>query len=184
MKNKNSRKFDFDAIFGDKHPKDMEELRSELKLFFKQYLNYLNDLEMVDHLGYEKNEREDHLRDNHRNGDYKKNVRTSLGEVTIDVPRDRNGEFEPKLVPKYKYDISDLENNILALYSKGLSTRDISETIAEMYDVDVDPSFISRITEKLLPKIMEWQNRSLDVVYPMVFIDRIRFNVKNDGQQV
>lgn len=174
----------FKDIPKDERPKNLEEFREFWKKHTKDLLEFFLEEEMNEFLGYDKNEHEKYLRENHRNGHYKKNVRSNSGEINLDIPRDRNGEFEPQIVPKFKYDISDFENQVIVLYSKGLSTRDIASTMQQMYGVELDASFISRITEKLIPKIVEWQNRKLDSIYPMIFIDGIRFKVKEENQIV
>lgn len=137
--------------------------------------------ELDEHLGYEKYESIGEAKSNYRNGHTSKTLKSSVGPVEIDVPRDRNTEFEPKDVPKHKRDISDIENKIIAMYARGMSTREINEQIQDIYGFEVSAEMVSKITDKILPEIEEWQNRPLDEVYPIVFIDAIHFSVKNDG---
>ncbi|WAM03865.1 transposase [Mycoplasmopsis cynos] len=124
---------------------------------------------------------ENRIKNNYRNGSYKKSVKSSFGNVELEIPRDRNSEFEPHIIPKYQYDISEIESQIINLYSKGVSTRDISDTLHEIYGVDVDRSFVSRVTDKITPQIVEWQNRPLERTYAMIFIDNNRFKVKEEN---
>ncbi len=101
--------------------------------------------------------------------------------MEINVPRDRNGEFEPQIVPKYKRDISEIENKIIAMYARGMTTREINEQIQDIYGFEASAEMVSKITDKILPEIEEWQKRPLDEVYPIAFVDAIYFSVKNDG---
>ncbi len=125
------------------------------------------EAEMEDHLGYEKSARSEN--DNARNGYKKKKVRSSYGELEISVPQDRDSSFEPKIVPKRQKDISKIEQQIIAMYARGMTTRQISEQIEEIYGFDVSESFVSNVTDKMLPEIEEWQNRPLNEIYPVVF---------------
>jgi transposase-like protein len=111
-------------------------------------------------------------------------VASSQGEVELEVPRDRNGEYEPQIVKKHQMDISDIEDKILFLYSQGTSTRDIEKTMQEMYGIDVDATRVSKITDKILPVIHEWQNRPLESVYAMVMLDAIHYKVREEGMVV
>jgi putative transposase len=139
------------------------------------------EAELDEHLGYEKYESTEEAKSNYRNGYTSKTLKSSVGQVEIDIPRDRNAEFEPKIVPKYKRDISEIENKIIAMYARGMSTREINEQIQEIYGFEVSAEMVSKITDKILPQIEEWQKRPLGEVYPIVFIDAIHFSVKNDG---
>ena len=124
------------------------------------------------------------ITDNSRNGSYKKSVSSSQGEIELTVPRDRKGEYEPQIVKKRQLDISGIEDKIIFLYSQGTSTRDIERTMQEMYGVEVDATRVSKITDKLLPMIREWQNRPLESVYAMVMLDAIHYKVREDGAVV
>ena len=129
------------------------------------------EAEMSNHLGYEKSRRSDS--DNARNGYKSKKVRSSYGEFDIDVPQDRNSTFEPRIVNKRQKDISEIDRKIIAMYGRGLTTRQISEQIEEIYGFDVSESFVSDVTDKILPEIEEWKSRPLDTVYPIIFIDAV-----------
>ena len=137
--------------------------------------------ELAAHLGYEKYAC--HPSPNSRNGKSKKTVKTEKGTITIDVPRDREGSFEPQLVQKGQRRSGVLDQQVIALYSKGMTTREITSTIKEMYDVDISPALVSHITESVIEDIRQWQNRPLDALYPIVFMDGIVVKVR-DGQRI
>ena len=161
-----------------------DDIQDALKDLLSGTIKEMLEVEMDDHLGYEKYERSDRSEDqadNYRNGTKSKKVRSKYGEFEVDVPQDRQSTFEPKVLPKRKKDISDIENKIIALYAKGMTTRQISETIEDIYGFEVSEGMISDITDKLLPRIEEWQNRPLDPVYPIIFIDAVHFSVREDG---
>ena len=146
----------------------------------------LLDTELDNHLEYDKYE---HSKDkkikNSRNGHCKaKTVKTEYGNIEIETPRDRNGEFEPKIVPKKTRDISGIEDKIISLYAKGLTTRDINEQIQELYGIEVSATMVSNITDQIIPEIKEWQERPLDDVYPFIFIDAVHFSVREDNHIV
>ena len=137
------------------------------------------ETEMDNHLGYDRYERSGEL--NYRNGTKSKTVRSKYGEFEVDVPQDRQSSFEPQVLPKRQKDISAIDDKIIAMYAKGMTTRQISETIEDVYGFEVSEGMVSGITDKLLPKIEEWQNRPLSPVYPIVFIDAVHFSVRDDG---
>ncbi|AEE91089.1 transposase [Tepidanaerobacter acetatoxydans Re1] len=132
-------------------------------------------------IGYNKYDYRNKETDNSRNGYSKKTVQGSLGELEIQVPRDRQGEFEPQLVKKHQTDVSAIEDKVIFLYSQGVSTRDIQKTMREMYGIEVDDSRVSKITDKLLPVIREWQERPLQSVYAMVILDAVHYSVRENG---
>ena len=138
------------------------------------------ETELDEHLGYSSYERSDSS--NYRNGKKTKKIRGNLGETEIEVPQDRDGTFEPKVVKKRQKDISGIEQKIISLYAKGMTTRQISDTIEEIYGFEVSDGMVSDITDRLLPQIEDWQNRPLDAVYPIVFIDAAHFSVRDNGQ--
>lgn len=158
-----------------------KDLQEALKDLLGDTIQNMLEAELDEHLGYEKYESTQEEKSNYRNGHTSKTLRSTMGPVEIDVPRDRNAEFEPKVVPKHKRDISEIENKIIAMYARGMSTREINEQIQEIYGFEVSAEMVSKITDKILPEIEEWQKRPLDEVYPIVFIDAIHFSVKNDG---
>ena len=136
----------------------VDDVHEMLKNLFRDTLQQILEAEMEEHLGYKKHSVEGINTGNSRNGYSKK---TRLGETVIDVPRDRNGEFEPRIVRKYETTSSQLEEQIIAMYAKGMSTRDIEEHMRDIYGIDVSPTMVSKITDKILPMITEWQSRPL-----------------------
>ena len=137
------------------------------------------EAEMDEHLGYESYERSSN--DNYRNGTKRKKVRSNYGEFEIDVPQDRNSSFEPQVVKKRQKDISEIDQKIISMYARGLTTRQISEQIEEIYGFECSESFISDVTDKVLQDIEDWQNRPLDDIYPILFIDAVHFSVRDDN---
>jgi transposase-like protein len=123
------------------------------------------EAEMEEHLGYEKHSPLGDLTGNSRNGYNTKTLQTQMGKAEIKVPRDRNGEFEPHLIEKYQTKSNDIEKQIIAMYAKGMSTRDIEDHLRDIYGIDASASLISRITDKIIPQMTEWQSRQLDSVY-------------------
>lgn len=156
-----------------------DDIQDALKDLLSGTLKEMMEGEMDEHLGYNKYERSDEP--NYRNGAKSKRVRSKYGEFEVDVPQDRNSTFEPKILPKRKKDISSIDDKIISMYAKGMTTRQISETIEDIYGFEVSEGMVSDITDKLLPQIEEWQNRPLASVYPIVFIDAIHFSVRDDG---
>ena len=159
-----------------------QEIMKFLKDSFKDILQEMLEAEMDVHLGYSKGEKPPANSDNTRNGYSSKTVRSELGPVEINVPRDRKGEYNPKIVPKYSRDVSGIEEKVISLYAKGMSTRDIHEQIKELYGVEVSAELVSKITERIVPEIKEWQNRPLEKVYPFIFMDAIHYKVRDEGQ--
>jgi len=155
---------------------DVEDIISEME---KMILEEMLQGEMDSHLGYSKYDYENRDTDNSRNGYSSKEVRGKSGSFKIDVPRDRKSEFEPQVVKKRQKDISKIEDMVLALYQKGLTTRDIQNYIMEIYGYNLSPETISNITDRVIEKATEWQNRPLEEVYPIIFIDGMYFKVKN-----
>jgi len=162
----------------------VDDVHEMLKNLFRDTLQQILEAEMEEHLGYKKHSVEGINTGNSRNGYSKKTIKTRLGETVIDIPRDRNGEFEPRIVRKYETTSSQLEEQIIAMYAKGMSTRDIEEHMRDIYGIDVSPTMVSKITDKILPMIAEWQSRPLERVYPVVFLDAIHFKVRKDGRIV
>lgn len=165
------------------------EIMEAMKVMFGDVLKQVMEAELDAKLGYEKSERisnndERSMSKNYRNGHSKKTVKTQLGEVTIQVPRDRNGEYEPSIIGKYNRNVDGMEEKILALYSCGMSQRDISEQIKNLYDVEISPELVSKISEKIMPEVSAWQNRALNNIYPFVFMDAIHYKVKENHQYV
>ena len=142
------------------------------------------EAEMEDHLGREKYERQDGSTKNYRNGHSSKLIKSSFGEVDVDIPRDRRAEFEPKIVKKYETVCSELDKKVIGLYARGMSVDDIKSEIDELYGVDISPSMISKITDKVMDTATAWQNRSLDPLYPIVYMDAIHFKVREEHRIV
>ncbi|WP_417081837.1 IS256 family transposase [Mobilibacterium timonense] len=162
---------------------DAQDIQDALKDLLGGTIKEMMESEMDQHLGYEKSERtesEDADR-NYRNGYKSKRVNSSYGSMDIDVPQDRHSSFEPKVVKKRQKDISDIDQKIISMYAKGMTTKQISETIDDIYGFEASEGFISDVTDKILPQIEEWQERPLSAVYPIVFIDAIHFSVRDDG---
>lgn len=162
----------------------MEDIQGMLKGLFKCALEQMLESELDEHLGYEKNSVMGNNSGNSRNGYGKKIIKTELGESEIAVPRDRNGTFEPQVIEKRQTRSVDLESRILAMYAKGMSNRDIEDHLRDIYGVDASASLISRITDKILPAVAEWQSRPLDAIYPIVFLDGIVFKVRKDARVI
>lgn len=151
---------------------------------FAKTMEQMLEAELTEHLGYEPYEAKGRNSGNNRNGHYSKKVRTSEGETSIEVPRDRNGEYEPKILKKYASNTNELEEKIIGLYAKGMSTRDIRQTLEELYGVDVSPSTISAITEKVWTLVEAWQNRPLETVYAIIYLDAIHLKIRREGKVV
>jgi len=160
----------------------VEDVQSALKDLFGQTLQAMLDGEMSHHLGYSRHDDEQKETSNRRNGFSSKTVRSEYGDVGLTVPRDREGSFEPVIVPKRQKSVTGIEDQILALYAKGISCRDIQDHLENLYGVDVSPTFISDVTDKVLPQIQAWQNRPLAPTYAMVFLDAIHFKVRHEGR--
>ena len=161
--------------------KDVAGVQALVKELTADLIQECMDAELESDLGYSKYDYRNKQTDNSRNGSYKKTVASSQGDVELTVPRDRNGEYEPQIVKKHQMDISDIEDKIIFLYSQGTSTRDIERTMQELYGIEVDATRVSKITDKILPVIREWQNRPLESVYAMVMLDAIHYKVREEG---
>lgn len=156
-----------------------EDIQAALRDLLGGTIKEMLESEMDEHLGYEKSERSDN--DDYRNGYKKKRINSSYGSMEIEVPQDRQSSFEPQVVKKRQKDISDIDQKIISMYAKGMTTRQISDTLMDIYGFEASESFISDVTDKLLPQIEEWQTRPLDSVYPVIFIDAIHYSVRDNG---
>ncbi|MBO8172462.1 MAG: IS256 family transposase [Bacillaceae bacterium] len=165
----------------EKNLKSTQDIQDTLKEMFADTLQEMLEAELDHDLGYEKHDVKNKKGTNSRNGYSSKKVRSDYGEVEINVPRDREGEFEPRIVPKHQRNVTGIESQIISMYAKGMSTRDIQDHLAELYDIDVSPTMISNVTQKLLPVIQEWQNRPLSNVYAILYLDAIHYKVKQEG---
>ena len=165
------------------------QIMQAMKELFRDAIQQVMESELDVELGYEKSERmsdseNDNLSKNYRNGYSKKTVKTQFGEIEVKVPRDRNGEYEPKIIGKYNRNADGMEEKILSLYACGMSQRDIAEQIKNLYDVEISPELVSKISEKIMPEVNDWQNRPLEEVYPFVFMDAIHYKVKEDHRYI
>lgn len=155
-----------------------------LKENFGPMLQSMLDGELDDHLGYDRYERTEESKANSRNGHSEKTVTTSYGDVAIDIPREGNGEFEPQAVKKYQKDVSDIEGKVISMYAKGMTTRDISDHLNDIYGIEASAEMISKITDRVLPEARAWQTRPLDSRYIVMFMDAIHYHVQQDGMVV
>ena len=160
-----------------------QDLSSALKNMFKDALQEMMNAEFDSSMGYSKYDKTSE-KTNYRNGSTKKNLKSEFGEFEFETPRDRNGEFEPKIVPKNVRDVSGIEDKIISLYARGLTTREINEQIQDLYGIEISATMVSNITDKIIPEIKEWQDRPLDNVYPIVFIDAVHFSVREENRVV
>lgn len=152
-------------------PEPMEDVHDMLKDMFSDTLEEMLHAELDSALEYEKHDRSPKQTTNRRNGSYPKTVRGEPGETVIDIPRDRNGEYEPVAIPKGISDVSELERKVLSKYSKGTSDCDISDVINDIYGFKLSSETISKIVDRVTPMVVEWQNRKLEKVYPFVYMD-------------
>ena len=169
-------------IISENNITSVADVYSLLRDSFKDILQELMEAEMDATLGYEKNQKGNLQSDNKRNGHSTKTLNSQYGEFQIDIPRDRNGVFEPKLVPKYQRDISGIEEKVISLYARGMSTRDIHDQLKDLYGVELSAEMVSKITDRILPQAREWQTRPLHAVYPFVFMDCIHYKVREEGR--
>ena len=163
------------------------DIMQAMKEMFRDVIEQVMEVEMDDELGRERCQRSDEPEGqgrNYRNGYSKKTVKTQLGEVEIKVPRDRQGNYEPKIIGKYDRNAEGMEEKIPALYACGMSQRDIAEQIKELYDVEISPELVTKISEKIMPEVTAWQNRPLESVYPFVFMDAIHYKVKEEHRYI
>ncbi|MDD4774664.1 MAG: IS256 family transposase, partial [Eubacteriales bacterium] len=164
--------------------KNTGDIQSKLKRLFAGTIEQMLEAEMDEHLGYEKHNNEGDNSGNSRNGYNRKTITSDYGESEIAVPRDRNGEFEPRLLEKRQTRTDEIEQKIMAMYSKGMSQRDIEDHLREIYGADIPQTLISKITDKILPEVNEWQNRPLEPIYPIIYFDGIMFKSRRDSQIV
>lgn len=175
-----------EAIFKDlakdvKTQKDLSKLVGQL---MKTVIETTLNSELDDHLGYEKNDKSKYRKLNTRNGYSPKTIKGDLGEVEIRNPRDRESTFDPQLIPKHKTRLEGFEEKILHLYARGMTTRDIQSAIKDMYNADVSHTVISNVTESIMEEVKAWQNRPLESIYPIVYLDCIVVKVHQDGRVI
>jgi putative transposase len=167
-----------------KHPKELLEEGGLLKQLTKQLVQKCLEAEMDTHLGYEKNERAGKGAKNRRNGYSAKTISTEQGEIPLGIPRDRAGEFEPLIVGKHQTRLAGLDSKIIALYARGMTTRDIQAQLQEMYGVEISPTLISNVTNTVLEDVRAWQNRPLESVYPIVWFDAIHVKIRHEQRVI
>ncbi len=171
-----------DEILKDyKNPEDIIGEKGLLNELTKRLLERAMGAEMTQHVGYEKHDAAGQNSGNSRNGKSAKTLKGTFGTMPIEVPRDRNGTFEPRIIGKHQTRFTGFDDKIVSLYARGLSTREIKQHIEEIYQVEVSPSLISSVTEEVIEEVRAWQNRQLDEVYPIVFLDALQFKVRDAG---
>ncbi len=156
-----------------------QDIQDALKDLLGGTIKEMMEAEMDDHLGYGKPQRSNN--EDYRNGYKKKKVNSSYGSMEIAVPQDKKATFEPQVVKKRQKDISDIDQKIISMYAKGMTTRQISETLDDIYGFEASEGFISDVTDKIMPQIEDWQNRPLSEVYPVLYIDAIHYSVRDNG---
>lgn len=167
------------ALINEYDIETADDIQEALKDLLGGTIKTMLESEIDNHLGYDRYERSEN--GNYRNGIKKKTVRSNYGEFSIDVPQDRDGTFEPQIVKKRQKDISEIDQKIISMYARGMTTRQISEQIEEIYGFECSESFISDVTDKILQEIDDWQKRPLEAVYPVIFIDAVHFSVRQDN---
>lgn len=158
------------------------DIQAKLKRLFAGSIEQMLEAEMDEHLGYDKNSVLGNNSGNSRNGYNRKTIISDYGASDIAVPRDRNGEFEPKVLEKHQVRTDEIEQKIMAMYGKGMSQRDIEDSIHEIYGADIPQTLVSKITDKILPEVNAWQNRPLESIYPIIYFDGIVFKSRKDSQ--
>lgn len=164
-----------------KNPEDILGEGGLLKQLTKAVVERALEAEMTDHLGYDKHSPVGRNTKNSRNGKTSKTIKGKNGKLEIDIPRDRDGEFEPQLIPKHQRRFDGFDDKIIAMYARGMTTRDIKDQLEDLYGVDVSPTFISTVTDAVLDEVKTWQSRPLDPLYPIVYLDAIRIKGRQDG---
>ncbi len=162
--------------------KDISDIQSLLKEQFKDLIEEMLEAELDHELGYSKYDFKNKDTENARNGKRSKKVRSDYGEIEIEVPRDRGGEFEPTIVRKNQRDVSSIDDQVISMYAKGMTVLDIQNHLENLYGIDVSPTMISQITDKIMPIIKEWQQRPLKSIYAHVVMDAIHYKVRQDGK--
>ena len=181
----NERRAKIRELLQARNISSMDDIQNLFKETIAEFMENGLDAELDDELGYSKYDYKNKETDNSRNGHSSKTLRTSFGDVEVSIPRDRKGEYEPQLLKKNQTSISqDIEEKILSMYAKGMTTSDIENHIRDIYGIDVSDTTVSRVTDKILPIAKEWQQRPLETVYAVVFPDAIHCHVRSEGQIV
>lgn len=170
-----------DLLKDYKKPEDLIGENGLLKQLTKQLLERAMAAELTEHVGYPKHDPAGNNSGNSRNGKSPKTLKGSFGRMPLEVPRDRNGTFEPQIIEKHQTRFTGFDENIISLYSRGLTTREIQEHLEEIYHVEVSPALISNVTEEVMDEVRAWQNRQLEAVYPIMYLDAIQFKVRDGG---
>ena len=168
------------SIIEQYQPQNAQEMQNAIKDIFGPMFEAMLQGEMDDHLGYESNDHGYKATSNRRNGYTNKTLKTTMGDIDIQSPRDRDGSFEPQIVPKRSRDVSGIEDKVLAMYAKGMSQRDIADTIEQIYGFEISAEMISNITDKVIDTAHEWQNRPLKKFYPFLFVDCLYVNIRRE----
>lgn len=179
-----SRKNFIKQLIKENDIKSAKDIQEALKDLFAETIQEMLEAELDNELGYSKYDYKNKNTTNSRNGHSKKTVLSDLGEIELSVPRDREGDFEPEIVKKNQRDISGIEDQVLGMYAKGMSTRDITDHLYNIYGIEASPALISGLTDKILPMVQEWQNRPLESIYPIVFMDAIHYKVRQDNRVI
>lgn len=179
-----SRKELIKQLIKETKPTSAKDVQETLKDLFADTLKEMLEAELDDHLGYSKYDYKNKNTTNSRNGRNSKRVLSDLGEFDLTVPRDREGSFQPQVVKKNQTDISGIEDQVIGMYAKGMTTRDIATHLENIYGFEASPTLISGITDKITPVAKEWQNRPLEPVYPIIFMDAIHYKVKQDNRVI
>ena len=188
MGRKNDINFDYNSEV--KKCKTIDDVLGKnglVQRLIKDVLENILEAEMDEHLGRDKYQRQSDIEPgerNYRNGYSQKNLRSSFGDVDLDIPRDRKAEFEPQIIKKYETVCNELDKKIISLYAKGMTTSDIQAEIEDLYGITISPSMVSKITDKVIATATEWQNRMLDKIYPIVYLDAMYFKVRSNGKIV
>jgi transposase-like protein len=167
-----------------KECRTVDDIQEAIRVLFKDTVEAVLNAEMDEHLGYSKHSVEGNNSGNSRNGVNKKDIQTNYGVTELAVPRDRKGEFEPQIIKKHERTSNGIEDQVVSMYAKGMSTRDIEDHLKAMYGIEVSPAMVSRITDKIMPQIVEWQSRALDPIYPIVYLDAIHFKVRKENRVI
>jgi len=162
--------------------KDTGDIQNMLKDMFGDAIQEMLEAELENNLGYSRYDYKNKATTNSRNGYSKKSLKSNYGKSDIKIPRDRDGDFEPKVVKKNQITLPSIDDQVLSMYAKGMTTRDIEKHLESIYGIDASPDLISRITDKILPLVTEWQNRPLEEVYAIVFMDAIHYKVRSEGR--
>lgn len=165
--------------------KDGGDVNGVMRDMMSVLLEGVLDEELDEELGYSKYDYKNKETDNSRNGHSEKTMHTSYGDMNVAIPRDRKGDYEPQLIKKYQNTVTqDMEEKIISMYAKGMTTSDIESHLRELYGIEISDSTISRVTEKVMPLVKEWQNRPLEQIYAVVFLDAIHYHVRSEGHVV